>query len=342
MSARDACDVVQHLLGDAGLKLLVDAFVDEGAPAEIAQGVLRAANDFDAMAERHAGSRPGLELLLASMLPGRVDPARLESSQRLAFLGNSAVWGVQSRVRLVTHVVAPCSDDAERVEIAILSGHYGFKRLRPVTGWKLNTSTAWGGDARPPSEPLDPSATDEDPPLVRAFSSPDLPEMSMHTDGERSVVELGEGPVGNTAAFDAVFGWCVRGFAPVYGDEGDVAEHSSWCDTPAELLHFDVLIHRSLPFTEAPRLACVGLAQGLPTPPHSLATSSHLPVTSRVQSIGAPPALSTPDVPRYGELVAYACTRFGHDVGDFKGYRVVMRYPPVPAMPVLYYPLPRR
>ena len=36
------------------------------------------------------------------------------------------------------------------------------------------------------------------------------------------------------------------------------------------------------------------------------------------------------------------CERLGWNLEDFRGYRVVMNYPPIPTVLILRYPLPER
>jgi hypothetical protein len=343
VTSQDTCEVVQHLLGVSGMRILVAAFEREGAPPAVGAAVHEAVEAFDHMVVEHAGNRAGLELMLTSMLPERVDPARLESSHELAFQGNSALFGVQTRARLGAQVVAPNAEQPDRVDIAAVTCHVGFRRLRPVTGWQLSSTHTWGDGVRPNYEPLDANLAPGDAPLLRQFSSDELPPITERIQGTTRLHELGSGPVGNTATFDACFGWMERSFAPIHGDsDDDVAEHGLAQDTPTEVLHFDLLLHRALPVDAVPRSCIVNLAQGRPQPPHSLAISSQLPWNAKIQSLGSPPALANPDFARHGEVVAYACERLGHAVSDFRAYRVSLRYPPVPSQVVLYYPLARK
>ncbi|QDU85078.1 hypothetical protein Pla163_22030 [Planctomycetes bacterium Pla163] len=343
VTSQDTCEVVQHLLGDSGVRILVAAFEAEGAPPAVAAAVHAAVDAFDHMVAEHAGSRAGLELMLTSMLPERVDPARLESSHELAFQGNSAVHGVQTRTRFGAQVVAPNAEQPDRVDVAMVTGHAGFRRLRPVTGWQLSNSRVWGDGVRPHHEPLDANLAPGDVPLLRQFCSGDLPAITERAEGATRYHELGPGPVGNTAAFDVVFGWLDRSLAPIYGDAADdVAEHGLVQDTPAETLHFDLLLHHALPVETVPRFCLVNLAQGRPQPPHSQATSAQLPWNTKVQSLGRPPSLAAPGFAGYGDVIAHACERMGHGLDGFRAYRVTLRYPPVPSLVTLYYPLAQR
>ena len=65
-----------------------------------------------------------------------------------------------------------------------------------------------------------------------------------------------------------------------------------------------------------------------------------LPVCDEVIDLGAgPPALATPEIPRYREMAETAARAMGHSLPDFRGYRVRMRFPPIPTVAVLRHAL---
>ena len=72
------------------------------------------------MVSRHVGDRPTLELVRDS-LPDRSHD-RLIVSRKLAFRGNSGIWGVQARTRLNAAFVAPSHDDPEMLDAANVGG----------------------------------------------------------------------------------------------------------------------------------------------------------------------------------------------------------------------------
>ena len=49
--------------------------------------------------------------------------------------------------------------------------------------------------------------------------------------------------------------------------------------------------------------------QGDPGPPYCYATAHHLPIPTEVRDLGSPAVLATPHVPRYPELMRFACER---------------------------------
>ena len=154
--------------------------------------------------------------------------------------------------------------------------------------------------------------------------------------------ELGEGPVGNTAAVNCVFGWILRRFASVYREEEDAfGEYFLRLNVPAERVLFDLLVHRDLPFDGAPELDFYSLMQGRLEYPLTERSQFLLPRMTSLESLGeGPPVLATPHFARQGALLDAAARRMGHQLEDFRGYRLSMSYPPIPTLAIFHYRLP--
>jgi hypothetical protein len=65
-------------------------------------------------------------------------------------------------------------------------------------------------------------------------------------------------------------------------------------------------------------------------------------VTDPVHDLGSPPVVATPHAPTHPRLVQRVCDRLDWNLAEFRGYRVVMSYRPIPTVPILRYPLPER
>ena len=344
VNAPSGCEAVQHVPGPGGIKILFETFAQHGAGERELAALREALDAFDRMVEIHSGDRATLELMLGSMSPDRVDPQRLESNRKLSFRGNGATWGVQARVRVGVQFVAPSLDHPGEVDVGTVAGFVDFRRLRP-TAWPLLMNFGYSEDGReePSVQPLAGDASE--PPLLREFCTSPLPELRTLPRPDGRTYELREGPVGHAAASTCIFGWVARSVGSAYrdGDDHEVAELMVHLNTPVEILVHDFLVHRDLPFEGAPSLHLYSLMHGpLPFP---LWKQEHhrIPCAETLQDLGqGPPVLATPHVPRHRELVQTACEGAGWNLADFRGYRLVMRYPPIPTMPVLSYPLTKR
>jgi len=346
MTGREPIPSVRHLPGSNGLEIVLTRLQQAGAPAQRLAAVRAARDSFEHMVGVQAGDRATLEVMLGSMTREPAHSPRLESARKKSFQGNSSTWGVQARLRWGTQLVTPNADDPDRVDLAVLSGYVDFRRLRR-TAWPLVHVRSYGEADASSDQPLDPTIR-SGPALLPEFCSHPLPDVRVLPEDGGAVYELAEGPIGNPRAVTCALGWINRSFASAVVPEDEVeeqpvAEHSLVLDTPVEEVQFDVFFHRSLPFEELPRAALFSLMEGRPAFPLSQQDRYLLELPLQVQRLGSrPPVVTTPELPRYAKMLELACDRLGSSLSEFAGYRLRLRYPPIPTMPFLYHRLPRR
>jgi hypothetical protein len=150
--------------------------------------------------------------------------------------------------------------------------------------------------------------------------------------------------VGNTAAFSYLVGFVSRHVVPIHESGPDrFGEHPTALDTPVELFQGDVFLHKSFPFGLPPEPLLYSWL--FAEPDHALAARppNLLPLTETVQDLGAgPPMVATPHLPRYSDLMQWVFKRLDWPMEDFRGYRLLLRYPPIPSRAVLRYGLAPR
>ncbi|MCB9897968.1 MAG: hypothetical protein H6825_08190 [Planctomycetes bacterium] len=344
--ADDVTSTVGHLPGAPGLRILLDTCRRHGASDAICTRVEQAMDAFESVVQTHATDRAGLDVLLSS-LGGSDDSADVqEASRRQAFLGNSAIWGVQARIQLGIHVHVPSALD-DWVDAAAVGGLFDFRRLRHTANWPLVRHQAFrraidGSLAVSSVVPLDPGGPDGGPPLVRAFSSVEPDALSPIEVQGGTLWEMREGPIGLTGTVDCVFGRRAdrigRQRAQV---DGDSAVAAVPINTPCEKLQIDVFVHEDLAYADVePRAEILSRLETSSDPELDGRRHYGLPVPARVVDMGAaPPLLHASDVPRYPELVQWTLERMGHDVKSFRAWRLSLTYPPIPAMPLLRFDL---
>ncbi|MGH7176558.1 MAG: hypothetical protein ACREJC_04175, partial [Tepidisphaeraceae bacterium] len=196
MQSADALSAVGHVPGTSSLEKVIQATARHGAGADAVGKARQAVRDFGQMIEDHAGDRPTLDLMMDST--GTAANSRLELSRKLAFRGNSGLYGVQARTRIVCNFLAPNADDPTKLDMASVNGYVGFRRLRPNVRWPMFVIRAWsdGNDALvgPGWEPIEPS--DESAkgfPVMRSFHRGNAPEIySVRKEGGWDFI-LGEG-----------------------------------------------------------------------------------------------------------------------------------------------------
>lgn len=344
INATDPFASLQHMPGESGLDIALDAFERAGAEPNLIENVRAALRGIDEVASLHAGDRPHLEMILDSMgLLGT--PTRLESSRELAFRGNSAIWGVQAKARLTCCFAAP-GRDPSKLDLIVVGGFAGLRRLRQTSPWRLFRFAAYHDDGTPRGDPEDeivPRHNGSLPRLLHRFCSPNMPKIDIATRGTAAEYMLPSGPVGNMGAFDCFFGEISRG-APAYRTERDhTGEFSSTVSLPVETLIFDIILHKDVPMVGAPSVGIYGFPQGFGDNIAAHRAEWELPLGEPLLELaGMPPTVATPLIPRYTELVNTVYERMGWKPSDFYGLRMTLKHPPMQSLAVVKWELPEK
>ena len=336
--------VASSIPGTAGIRIAIDALSAAGAdPAAIAR-LREAFEGFDRMVEVHSGDKAKLELMLDSMASVGTD--RLEKSRKLAYQGNSGIWGVQAGVRLACHMLAPNADDPTLLDYAQIAGYTNFQRLRPSTGWPVLPLRGFNDDGSPAGMSLTPIETggdDDLPLLLRDFSKGDLSQLRLNLDERGVVYELAEGPVGRTGRFSPYFGYVDRGALTRYRDEHNhLGELLCIITSPIETLVFDLLVHRDLAAQiEPPRPLVYGRASGVMDEHEIRDERNLLPIKEGLRGLGMGlPSLAVPFVPGYVDLGRHVISTLGWNIEEFTGWRLLLPYPPLPSTAAVQFNLP--
>jgi hypothetical protein len=252
---------------------------------------------------------------------------------------------VQARVQLCVNAVAPAADSAW-VDLAWLSGLVDFRRLRRDAVWAIASARKFADDGSPVAlgklRALDGTELgSQRSPLLTEFCSKPLPDIRTRTESDGLIrYELKEGPVGITAATTCIIGLHGESFLRRTRAENDtIGEHAARLNTPVELLIHDLWVHRALAYALSPQVFLYGQMPGGPSYPASGREEGLLPLHERLQALGNPPDLVTPDWPQYPQLLRSTFDRLGWDLGEFHVFRLKLRYPPIPSLAVIRYPL---
>lgn len=345
--ADDPTSVIGHLPGPSGLKILLDTCGEHGAGGEVLQRVVDAQAALDAVAERHAGGRAGLDVLLNARTDGAGAREAQEAARRQAFLANAAIWGVQARVQLGLHVHTPHAGAVSTVDAASVSGVLGFQRLRPTASWPLVRLQAYDEDAGQIDvravRPIDPDTPRDTPPVVRPFSSVRAEQLHPVDVTAGTLWELKRGAVGLTGTTDCLFGRRVEAIGPsVAGPKGGSAVARLPLNTPIEVAQIDLLVHRDLAYADrAPRAEILSRLETEHDARLDARRPYTLPVPGEVLDLGAsPPTLASPYSPRQREIAAWMLGHLGHELDAFRAWRLLIPYPPIPSAPSLVIELP--
>ena len=343
IGAADPFAALNHLPGQPGIELAMNAFEKAGAPAEALGNVRSAMNTLFEVVREHAGDREHLELTLESM--GLLErDASAETGRELAFRGNSSVWGVQAKTRMSLTMLAPGASSGA-VDYVMVSGLVGFRRLRPTAHWRLYRRQMHDDKGRSLSsadhlEEIEEKKAGDLPMMLREFCSPNMPELISGEGPEGREILLPGGQVGNRAAFDCYFGYIYRNLPGERTPQHEYGSTAASVTLPAETMVFDLVFHRDLRIPASPDVRLYGFPLGGPEDPSAQTARNELPLHERVVELaGMPPAVATPHVPRLARIVDRICTRMGWRSQEFRGLRVLIKHPPMLSRLVMRWPL---
>lgn len=344
MSATDPIATLPNVPGESALKSLLTAIQRQGASAEAVERVRGAAEALDKMVELHVGDRATLELVVDGMRQGRGD--HLETSRKLAFRGNSGLWGVQAKTRLMSVFMSPNAQDPARVDMAIVRGYLGFRRLRTDVRWPFFQLRGWGETGHPTEGPWQPlEKVGEEPTglaLLRRFSTVEPKDIEEVRTADGMDYMLAPGPIGNAGAVDCFVADCAWAAASKYSTPTDTTgEFGATISAPTERLIFDMLVHEDLAFALTPEVRAFGGVFTEPTEGSMPAGILPIPVPQNLVALpGRPPVVATANVPAYPKIFAFVQERMQWDADRFRGVRMELTYPPLGSTVLMRFKLP--
>jgi hypothetical protein len=336
----DAIDVVGLIPGTEGVSRLLNAMSAAGANDEAITRVRTAMRAFDDMVAMHAGDRATLDLFLDSMHPA----ASMQESRRLAFLGNSGILGLQTRVRFATRFIAPNPDDPTRLDFMLVTGLRDLRRLRPIPTWPIYRFMNFKDDLSSDEfhrsiRPLESQGREgKHDWLMPSWCSKPIPQLRVREVDKSVIYELVEGPVGRTGEIDLTFGYIDRCAVPRYATPQDrLGQFSTGVTTPAESTLIDFFVHRSMTEMESLSARLVMQVPGF----GAEAGLTTLPIQLRFTRLpGRPPQAVTPLIDDYHRLIASIFETQGWDPNAFYGLRLTIEHPPLNATVLASYDLP--
>jgi hypothetical protein len=347
VTEEDAWAAVPHIPRRPSIRIFVDAMAKHGASDQSVTAVLEALDEFERFVETHSGDRETLEVMAGAGASG-VSAKRLAAFQKSAYQANSGIWGVSAKVQYSICLMAPSAAKPDMVDLGIITGFVGLRRLRPDRGWAVGTIDQWDhqyASADAPVVPLDPESLVNGVPVLPRFCSSPLPPMRLvKGQGDQQRIELERGEIGNAGACDVVLGWKWPATASMYestpNERGELGIHLS---TPVESSILDVFVHKSMGFAMRPEAGLYSELPADPSYPSDGGRASPLAAATDIIRLGTADAdIATSDVPEYGEIVRFGAEKMGIAPGEFSGFRYRLRYPPIPTIAIMKHPLLRR
>lgn len=338
--ASEAHEALQHLPGEAAIQIVLRAVERAGGSPHLSAKTVKITEALLDAVRTRIGDKSTLELVVDA-LPDQTGQ-RLTASRKLAFRGNSAIWGVQARVRLNTVLMKPNAQNPDMIDVALIGAWVDFRRLRHDAKWTLFRRTAFHTEGLAPEVlPIDPPESAGPVLLMRDFCSPNMPEIETHLEAGVTFNDLGRSDVGNSGIFTCVFGTITRALGSRFTDDDDSrASFPAGISAPVEHLQYDMFVHRDCAFAlqqDVKTVAKITLQDG---PPRD---TDILPIQIARRDLGRePPSFQSPLVPKYAQMITHATSVLGWNLNEFIGTRYLVDYPPFPCSVVVSCPLEKR
>lgn len=337
----------RHIPSSRALSVWLDAARDVGVPRALTEQARLAVERFDELARSHAANRDELEMLLESSAPrGNRDEADAHARWReQAFRGNSFVWGAHCRVLMALMVLLPSDDVQGHFHCAQVRGLVGYRPTRAGVRWVVNQGVVNDDRSKQGAQirrvPLDEEGARAHAgvPIIPSLCSRPLPRLTRRTVAGMVVDEFVATGVGQRAERTLVTGEVARNLGPArLPTAGSNAHFGTGVRIPAELLHLDLFVHRTLFDTDQSRDLRVFSDLAAPA---SSDEADALPVPERIARLGHGLALAhTPDIPAYTDLAADVFARLDAAPDEFELHRVRMPFPPMPTSVMVRLPFP--
>lgn len=344
LQAGDGLAAVPHVPGTSSIEKIIKATASKGATDDAIARVREAAKAFERMIEVHVGDRATLDLIIDGLGPN--GSIALEQSRKRAFLGNSGIYGVQAKANLMSCFLAPNADDPDQLDMVMLRGYVGVRRLRTTVRIPIFRLRQWSeaGQAVGSQDwgPLDDGAPD---PFLREFGSGELPEIEAEQVSPNATdYVLKPGPIGNSGAFDCFFAdKMLAGASRFTTDADNTGEFGTTLTVPTARVVFDLIAHRDCAFALDATAHVYAYFFTHGEHGGDWDDASRLPIERPPAELaGAPPAVATPLVPRYTDMSKYVFEKMGWKQNEFRGVRLELNYPPLGSTVVLRFDLQER
>ncbi|MAY73890.1 MAG: hypothetical protein CMJ31_04045 [Phycisphaerae bacterium] len=335
--AEDPFAAGQRLAGPAAMARFLKASAQRGAPAAQVDAVRSAIDRFENLISEHAGSRSEFETILCGLTTEDADHVGL-ANRRAAYQAQRHLLGVYAEALVATYIWAPSATNPKRLDTVGLRTVSNLRRLR-----KGATITLAAGSSATDSgkrigqghiEPLVPGPSASVCDLVPAFCSTPIPEIVRIGDRESNLrLEVQTDALGARSATDLVVGQvCREVFDREPAPDNLVFGNAVSVRTPCELVVLDVLLHKDMPPLSEPVAQMLSDHRCVPSAGFSDRDCDALPIAIDPVYLGSGAnALAVPELPRYAELVAFACERSGFDLDDFAVHQCRVEFPPLPS-----------
>jgi hypothetical protein len=330
-SRKDPLETLHLVPGPEPLRRLVRAAASQGIAPELADRAESAIAGFDRLIRLEAGTRPALDALISSSLPGARERFELASKYSI-YKGMSQLKGVLAEHWLGTAVVWPSATDPARHDLTWVNGAAAMQRLRPGVTARFGYRHQGGGAAHGAG----PEASEHQNELpdiesLEQFCVNPPAHLEAHRAGDAIHYLLPDDFLGPREVVDMFVVDHHPAAMKRYATDPDRPRNSLFVEPamPVGTLVFDVILHdEAFPGSE-PELVIFDTGyDGVANVNDRARDIDRMGIQESIEFLGQDMArVQAAELPRYRGMLTYLANRYGWNPARFRGYRVRIRYP---------------
>jgi hypothetical protein len=327
-------EVIAKLPGVAALRQFVEAVEVSGAKAKDVRSATAAVDRFATVILELGGSLSSLQRRCAAS--GRLaasEPLDIpdpEQTRRAMHRAAAELVGRKLDAQLTINILRPLPSDDKMLESVSVNGLIGHQQLHahamPFALTYTFTGPKWPLDL--PEESTKLSRHGFGPELFPQFCSEPLPQLTLRQTGKEHYQQVVDTDV-TDRKIDIVLGCQLDPVKHVIDEEVPVLSHIKRIRYPAEVLVFDIYLHRSLAMSSVPTVAAYSLNPAQVQGVHlSKFWHERIPMSLRLELLG--PSIrnaQTTAWARHQQLTDYIFERLGWNGNEYVGYRLTQTYP---------------
>ena len=323
----DGLEALHQLPGPEPLRRVARAAQELGASAQMGERAERAIERFDQLIREEAGTRPALDALISSKLPGARE--RLEMASKYSvFKGLTQLKGVQADLWLGCAIIQPSSEDPERHDLCWLNGAIAMQRLRPGATVRFSYRHRSEEEASAPAEAAIPALGVL--PLESFCVNPPA-RLEARTVGDIVQYTLPDDKLGPREAMDMFVVDHHPAAIHRRASAGPGRKTSFFVEPaiPVAKLVFDTILHVDAFPGAAPELVIYDIGyDGVADVNDRGRDLDRVQIHETVEWLGQDMSqFRAEGIPTYAPMLAHLCERFGWRAADFRGYRTTIAYP---------------
>lgn len=331
LAKRDPMAVVYYMPGVESLRRLSRGARSRSGDAEAIKAFDLAISAFEEFLEDELGGRHALDAMASAWLPEARE--RFESASRqMAYRAAANLRGLEAETLINATLFHP-GDDPDRYDSVDIQGMIGVQRLRPAVPLMIATFDHRDDTAGRPTLTLDGRPIRGDGSaegFLPQFGRGGSPGLKIVRAGSSTFYQLTAEGLGTGTASDLFFGQYSAGlFRKWARHPGDIAAHMEAVEVPSQRLVMDLLLHPDVwPGLEPELMFYNTCVRGVALPYDRSRDNDRVDLLDSVRYLGKGlEYCRIAAVPKYRELLQWACERRGWDPGCFRVYRCDSRYP---------------